>query len=553
MRPEFLLQKYWRGWRVAMNLIFGLLSVRFIYSIFETAAPYPTGIITISFVGLLMGCVFPFPALFSFIAMLPLLAGLEQTSLLQVPAFSAFVFSVIWCGWRFGTLFRGMAKMPSPPMERRAAFPNPSISVLPAVPLAVELIATAIIVSLLFQLWRHGNSFEFWNRFWKQPVFGYGDPLYFLTASFLWLQGLFFFLLLLKAETKALSADYKNGSPSTSPAPLGNSLYDAGPTRGWIAPVFITFAATIIVFLGIQYFYHFPEGWTLAGYFSPYEDISSFGSIAASVFIFGVATFHYRSGLTALFCVVYGVASFIAVIASWSRAAWLAAGVMLLISVWIRLSRKLSVVTLALIVGAVTFINLNANHERWRDNTYFSRLVSLVRFENPANKDAGRINLYYKAIGMIKERPLTGHLIGSFYVDSTRFGRASDPFAGRPDFAHNIFLQLAAELGLPIALLFAATCGYTVYRGFAKYVELPTPSFARESAGIFKGFIPLLGKQADRFLLLGATLALTTYLMTQMTANSLNVYISNQFFFWFLVAAILTFPCVRDNVLRKTG
>ena len=41
--------------------------------------------------------------------------------------------------------------------------------------------------------------------------------------------------------------------------------------------------------------------------------------------------------------------------------------------------------------------------------------------------------------------------------------------------------------------------------------------------------------------MLGVTMALTAYLLTQMTANSLNVYVSNQFFFWFLMAALFSF------------
>jgi hypothetical protein len=31
-------------------------------------------------------------------------------------------------------------------------------------------------------------------------------------------------------------------------------------------------------------------------------------------------------------------------------------------------------------------------------------------------------------------------------------------------------------------------------------------------------------------------------LITQMTANSLNIYVSHQFIFWFLIAALLTLP-----------
>ena len=44
---------------------------------------------------------------------------------------------------------------------------------------------------------------------------------------------------------------------------------------------------------------------------------------------------------------------------------------------------------------------------------------------------------------------------------------------------------------------------------------------------------------SPRHKVLGVTMALVAYLITQMTANALNIYISNQFFFWFLMAALL--------------
>jgi hypothetical protein len=43
----------------------------------------------------------------------------------------------------------------------------------------------------------------------------------------------------------------------------------------------------------------------------------------------------------------------------------------------------------------------------------------------------------------------------------------------------------------------------------------------------------------DQFVLLGIMLAMGAYLQTQMTANSLNVYASHQFFFGFLLVALL--------------
>jgi O-antigen ligase len=133
------------------------------------------------------------------------------------------------------------------------------------------------------------------------------------------------------------------------------------------------------------------------------------------------------------------------------------------------------------------------------------------------------MNLYRKAFGMIHERPLTGHGIGSFYLKSVNYARADDPYATVPNFAHNFLLQFAAELGVPAAFLLAALIGYALVRGYRHSLRtLRTP-----------------GSDLTIF---GLTMAVTAYLITQMTANALNIYPSNQFFFWFLVAAILMLP-----------
>jgi hypothetical protein len=39
--------------------------------------------------------------------------------------------------------------------------------------------------------------------------------------------------------------------------------------------------------------------------------------------------------------------------------------------------------------------------------------------------------------------------------------------------------------------------------------------------------------------MLGTTLVLCVYVQTNLTSNSLNIYASNQFLFWFLMAAVL--------------
>ena len=301
----------------------------------------------------------------------------------------------------------------------------------------------------------------------------------------------------------------------------------------WVSPVFTVYIVTIAVFFVIQLIFHVPEGWNWvntpegligAGFQAPYEDISSFGSVIVSLFIFfattlGVApTRKFAINLLGCVCLL------VMVVASWSRATWLAGSVFLLVIAVLRLPRLWTAALILIFIAAVVVINANANRPSWINQPYLSRLVALARLENPTNKDAGRLNLYKKAARMIHHRPCVGHGIGSFYLTSVVYAQPNDPNGATPDFAHNVFLQIAAEEGVSIAALFGGLTAWTIGCGFRTWLRQRT-STAKCSA--------------DALLILGVTMALGVYLQTQMTANSLNVYVSNQFFFWFQMSAIL--------------
>jgi O-antigen ligase len=170
-------------------------------------------------------------------------------------------------------------------------------------------------------------------------------------------------------------------------------------------------------------------------------------------------------------------------------------------------------------------------------NPYADRFFSLIKPEALSNKSAERIEIYCRAFNMIMDRPLTGHGSGSFYLNSSKFSIVGDHrrllpnihidhfryLKAQPNFAHNFILQFAAELGIPATLLFCGLIGAAWYKGLRiTRADLKTKNGNRIALALF--------------------LALTTYLITQMTANSLNIYVSHQFLFWFLIAALLTLP-----------
>ena len=503
----------------------------------------PLGLLLIAAAGL--GAWRPRTTLFAFAVAMPLLNGLP---ILGVTGGSpSAVFAALWLGWMAQQLFSSAAKDP----KEQAGPPAH-----PAALLATDLLITALLLSLGAQLWRHHHDAQFWTILYRHTAAGYGDPYYFLHSAFIWLQGMFLFrALLLTWQRRARDARKKNPGHLPDRSTVGSDQLRYAPTKDdrprsrgaliatKIRLVFLSTAILTAIFTLSEYKSSLTENWVGVGFLSAYEDMFSFGGFAAAVLVFAVAVLNKNNWGNLSWQILYSAGAMGLVVLSWSRGIWLAAGVFLLIVAWFRLPRWCTMVFLAMTAVAVGTINLQAKKPAWQNHAYLARLVSLVRIEKLADKSSGRLDLYHKAFGMIRERPLLGHGIGSFYISSPRYAKAVDQatlkrlqeFYGSsyngPDFAHNVFLQIAAEQGILVAALFAGLICWTLWRGVRAW---------QATGGRKAAIIPGDRNSEERLTLLGTTLALGVYVQTNLTSNSLNIYASNQFFFWFLMAAVLS-------------
>ena len=520
-------------WRGALHVGFAVLCLRYIHAVGAENGSLvgPLGILIVASAGL--GAWRPQAALFAFAVAMPLLNGLP---ILGVTGGSpSAVFAALWLGWMARRLASLAAKEPREPAGPPA---------LPRILLATDLLITALLLSLGAQLWRHHHDAQFWTILLRHTAAGYGDPFYFLSSAFIWLQGLFWFrALLLIWQSGPWNAGLKNTGRALDQSTDGNEQLRYDPTKDYRQQsrgaliaiktrlVFLSTAGLTAVFTLSGYKSILTETWIGVGFLSAYEDIFSFGGFAAAVLVFAVAALAKKNwgSFSGQILYIAGVAGL--VVLSWSRGIWLGAGVFLLIVAWFRLPRWCTIVFLAMTAIAVGVINLQGKKPAWQNHNYLARLVSLVRIEKLADKSSGRLDLYYKAYGMIRECPLVGHGIGSFYSSSPRYAKANDPTAPVPNFAHNVFLQIAAEQGVLIAALFAGLIGWTLWRGVRAW---------QKTGGRQAVIIPGDRNSEERLTLLGTTLALGVYVQTNLTSNSLNIYASNQFFFWFLMAAVLS-------------
>ncbi|HVW20895.1 MAG TPA: O-antigen ligase family protein [Opitutaceae bacterium] len=408
----------------------------------------------------------------------PILTGLEKSDLLHVADLSLVVFG--------GYLLALQARNPSIPLMGVKSDETSRPWAL-----AAELLLLAVTLSLAWQIVRHASP-ALWAESWCQSVFRFGNPFSFLTAGYLLMMGLAFFRLLL----------------------------DQGPLlEAWLLPALLAQLAATAAFFLLQWFAHFPEAYGGIICFLPYEDISSFGSAAASSFMFFAALCFRPGSGRRLATFGFAVAAAVALaldVASWSRGAWLSTAIGLACLAWLMLPRRLTAALLIAALAAIIWVNRNADNPAWNEHPFAWRLIRLVRLENPVNKDPSRFTLYRKAAAMIIERPWIGHGVGSFYLESVRYGPRNDPYALVPDYAHDAWLLIAAELGLPVATLAGVMVIFALRRGLGG-AERGNPDSLRFAAAA----------------------SLLTYVLTQVTANSLTEYPSNQFLFWLLIAALL--------------
>jgi O-antigen ligase len=473
------------GWRASLDLGFSLLCARFLFAaIAADWTQLPLGLAA-------LGIAWWRPAAAPFVLALcfAFLGGLGKT-VLPFPAL-LLVASSMWLGMTLGKLarriFRHQAEMKIPvAAEDRAT-------------LVVDLLATVALASVLADIWHHRADPGFFPGFWRQTVHAPADPAYFLTSSFLWLHGLFYF--------HALRSE-----------PASGAL-----TPGGIRLVFGLNALVLLFFFGVQAGWEFPFRWT-PGFQSPFEDIGTFGAMAACFLVFHLALLPAASWRQTVLHALGALLLAVAVVLAWSRGTWLAASIFVGLLALLRLPRLPALLLLGGLAGAVLLINLNTARMTLPDRPYLERLVTLVRFEGFAEKfqHSGRLDLYRRSLAMIRARPLAGHGLGSFYRTSPAYARPGETTTELEQ-PHNILLQLAAEQGLPAALLFAGLMFAVLRRGI-------------------RGWLARDRKGNDARLMLALVLVLGLYLEANLTWDLLLVHLTQPFFFWFLIAALLAVP-----------
>lgn len=176
----------------------------------------------------------------------------------------------------------------------------------------------------------------------------------------------------------------------------------------------------------------------------------------------------------------------VGLVATWSRGAWLGAGagLLTLMVLGLRVDRRLVVAALAL----VAVLGLIAP-TRWPE--LWAEVQSLASLE--ANR--GRIVIWTTTPRMIADHPVVGTGFGTFVTAYQRY-RPPDAPDPEPPFAHNLFLNSAAEMGVVGLLAMVALC-VAGLRAAVRWVRrCPRGSAARTVAvTVLSALVALLANQ----------------------------------------------------------
>jgi O-antigen ligase len=169
---------------------------------------------------------------------------------------------------------------------------------------------------------------------------------------------------------------------------------------------------------------------------------------------------------------ISGIALIILVISlllSQTRSAWLAAIVVIILSLLMVLifspvnRKKWTIASLAGIAGiaVLTFLLLSADNEGSLLQDIKERTLTLPGQDGSATQSEGNVNerikIWNKTWQLVKDKPVTGAGPGNWKIAIPSYGTEGLAWAtGKysPDRPHNIYLQVAAETGIPGALFY---------------------------------------------------------------------------------------------------
>jgi len=420
--------------------------------------------------------------LIAFLVGIPLVGGLQATGLIMPVPLLSFSFAVVYIAWFLRRVLRTKESLEPPSVIGEMA----------------DILAALVIISLVMSFQPYPADFVL-RRIGALSVLGLDDVFWSIDASYILLQGLFFYRIL---ELEMSGQKF----------------------RETVVSVLYGQAAVIVLFSSLHLFFHIPHTfhYTTYGIFSPFKDAHSYGSYLVFLLFFFLNLVRTGQGRQKTIAAIPACFMAVFIAFSGSRITWITAalvGVSFLLYV---LGKRGRILLVSAIVAPLILINLFPGALQRSDNDYLKRLGSVVVFEGYVTRDlnknlSGRLQWWSRAMNILAKEPATGIGIGAFYRVSPLYDSQLSDSSSQEN-THNYYVQLATEVGIPALLLFAGILIFTFKAGFRALAR-------SDSTG--KGVVA------------GLLVGLGAYLITMLTSHPLLLS-DQQFLFWSSIAFVTT-------------
>ncbi len=482
----------------------------------------PTDLLTLLMAGsfFLVTVFKPFWGLWAFVALVPFLNG---WFVLSDVGGTSFLFTAVYLAW-----------VPRYFFENKRTQTETTTSFLTSLLVIITFLNVCLAASRIVE-------WPIPSRYWLEwassfPFFTQADPLWQINAALILLKGIaLFWMVELEITGRKRWIVFSKAIYVQAICVVGFALFQL-----------ITFKTHGVNYIGLNL---------------PFDDIHSYGSAVVFLFISLTVIFlNFRRKnninnekvsatnkpqIKIIFIGILVVIFFFLCLYSSSRMTWLAMGGLLFIVLAQAVKHKI-IIFYALVAILVIYFAGNLfvpqllkshNHSLYRLGTFLN-VKNITEDRNI--KD--RYNLWNRSLQMVEEKPLTGVGIGNVYRNIQSYKGHTVRYCDTEN-SHNYYLQIAAELGIPVLILFICIL-LSLYSSPANVAQR--------------------GKQTlkEEITLRPFRYGLGAYLLTLFTGHPL-LLLNQQFLFWPVVAIISkgrwlqegsqekSFP--KMNILKKIG
>lgn len=355
----------------------------------------------------------------------------------------------------------------------------------------IDFLAGIICLSMVMSICRFPLDFSFYRLRFASTM-GQEDPFWFMEAGYIILQGLFFYRLFDFEITEKKDLKY-------------------------FTPCLYGHAVIVTAFAFLQLIFNIPDQGRIGSVFSPFQNINVFGGYVLILFFFFLnLAFKRKKGIAVNWVLVMALSVCLFVSGNASALIiFFCFGLLFFVTNFGM--QRFFFMGAGIVMVIILAANLNPSFfQKDKVPTQVKRYAERLNYTTALKKLSGRYYSLDQTLGMMKEHPLTGTGVGSFYRVSRHYHFSENAHPRRIENAHNYYFQFGAELGLPALLLFLSLL-FVVLR----------PA------------IPFLGAHAssDIEYLNGLFFGVSAYLVTMLTNHHL-ILSNHQFLFWFALFGI---------------